>query len=155
MGPGFEIYHPNINIDGAICLGLRKAWKPVMDLKYICYGLLTILQDPNPMDPLNMEASAVLRRNEGAFHRNVMLSLMGRRVATVADGKSSHLFPTQKELNQLAAQTIAKNRSKWLNLSEPPSTESSAAASPPRPSRRYAADTESDNYRFHLQCINA
>ena len=49
-----QIYHPNINVDGAICLGLRKAWKPVMDLKYICYGLLTILQDPNPMDPLNM-----------------------------------------------------------------------------------------------------
>jgi ubiquitin-protein ligase len=31
------IYHPNIDLDGAVCLGLRKpgAWKPVMDLKYV------------------------------------------------------------------------------------------------------------------------
>jgi len=123
--PGFQIYHPNINIDGAICLGLRKAWKPVMDLKYICYGLLTILQDPNPMDPLNMEASAVLRRNEKEFHRNVMLSLVGRRVAGV---EGSNIFPAKEELNQLALKTIKENRNKWVNLSQTISAEASASA---------------------------
>ena len=57
LAPGYKIYHPNVDLDGAVCLGLRKpgAWKPVMDLKYILLGLLTILQDPNPLDPLNHE----------------------------------------------------------------------------------------------------
>ena len=79
MAPGYKIYHPNIDLDGAVCLGLRKpgAWKPVMDLKYICLGLLTILQDPNPLDPLNHEASRLLRDEPETFARNVMLSLVG------------------------------------------------------------------------------
>ena len=56
-----QIYHPNINLDGAICLGFRKAWKPVMNLKNICYSLLAILQDPNPLNPLNTGWSSCLR----------------------------------------------------------------------------------------------
>ena len=43
-----------------------------MDLKYICLGLLTILQDPNPLDPLNHEvrtfvAAAAQRVSPSAF----------------------------------------------------------------------------------------
>lgn len=123
--PGFKIYHPNINLGGAICLGFRKAWKPVMDLKYICYGLLTILQDPNPLDPLNMEASAVLRRSESEFRRNVMLSLSGRHVTGAEGGQ---VFPTQRELNKLAMDTVSKSRGKWKALSEEGGASSSSAA---------------------------
>jgi ubiquitin-protein ligase len=43
----------------------------------VLLGLLTILQDPNPLDPLNHEASRLLRDEPEQFARNVMLSLMG------------------------------------------------------------------------------
>ena len=68
LSRSLQIYHPNIDLEGHVCLGLRKpgAWRCVMDVKYIVLGLLTILVDPNPDDPLNHEASKCLREQRGA-----------------------------------------------------------------------------------------
>jgi ubiquitin-conjugating enzyme E2 M len=48
------IYHPNIDTAGHVCLNiLRDDWKPVLDINAVIYGLIFLLYEPNPNDPLN------------------------------------------------------------------------------------------------------
>jgi len=73
-----KIYHPNIGTDGSVCLDIIKtAWRPVMDVPMVIMGLLSLFDEPNPNNPLNLEASKVLRTNEAQFRRNVESSLRG------------------------------------------------------------------------------
>jgi Ubiquitin-conjugating enzyme len=49
-----QIYHPNIDIQGNVCLNiLREDWKPVLNLNAIMVGLQYLFLEPNPDDPLN------------------------------------------------------------------------------------------------------
>jgi ubiquitin-conjugating enzyme E2 M len=57
-----KIYHPNINLEGAVCLNiLREDWKPVLDINAVIYGLIYLYYEPNPDDPLNREAADLFR----------------------------------------------------------------------------------------------
>jgi ubiquitin-protein ligase len=48
------VYHPNINMDGKVCLNiLRDEWKPVLDINAVIYGVIYLFYEPNPNDPLN------------------------------------------------------------------------------------------------------
>ena len=49
-----KIWHPNIDLDGNVCLNiLRKDWKPVLSINHVIFGLETLFLSPNPTDPLN------------------------------------------------------------------------------------------------------
>ncbi|OMJ09608.1 NEDD8-conjugating enzyme ubc12 [Smittium culicis] len=49
-----KIYHPNIDLDGKVCLNiLREDWKPVLTLNSVLIGLQFLFLEPNPEDPLN------------------------------------------------------------------------------------------------------
>ena len=57
-----KIYHPNIDLQGNVCLNiLRDDWKPVLNLNNIILGILFLFIDPNPNDPLNEDAAALMR----------------------------------------------------------------------------------------------
>lgn len=59
-----KIYHPNINLQGNVCLNiLREDWKPVLDINAVIYGLIYLFYEPNPDDPLNAEAAALFRNS--------------------------------------------------------------------------------------------
>ena len=104
-----KIYHPNIDLDGNVCLNiLREDWKPVLNLNAVIVGMqvcairglrcalhlafpprsLTIsvrrgkflFLEPNASDPLNKEAADDLRNNRDAFKRNVRSSMAGGTV---------------------------------------------------------------------------
>lgn len=76
------VYHPNIDLDGNVCLNiLRQDWKPVLSLSSILYGLQLLFLEPNPDDPLNKDAANLLKRDTLAFHRNVAASVRGGYVA--------------------------------------------------------------------------
>jgi len=73
-----KIYHPNINLEGAVCLNiLREDWKPVLDINAVIYGLIYIFYEPNPDDPLNHEAAALFRTDKSQFAKVVRRILSG------------------------------------------------------------------------------
>ncbi|KJE97379.1 ubiquitin-conjugating enzyme [Capsaspora owczarzaki ATCC 30864] len=76
-----KIYHPNIDLQGNVCLNiLREDWKPVLSINSVIYGLQFLFLEPNPDDPLNKEAAANLRENRRGFEANVTRSLRGGSV---------------------------------------------------------------------------
>lgn len=79
-----KIYHPNIDLEGNVCLNiLREDWKPVLNLNSVVVGLQYLFLEPNADDPLNKEAAEDLRRNRDQFIRNVKLSMNGGQVKGV------------------------------------------------------------------------
>ena len=66
------MFHPNIDMEGNVCLNiLREDWKPVLSINSVVYGLDFLFLDPNPEDPLNKEAAALLRDNPRQFEKVV------------------------------------------------------------------------------------
>jgi len=73
-----KIYHPNIDLQGKVCLNiLREDWKPVLDINAVVYGLIYLFYEPNPDDPLNHEAAELFRKDVRQFERLVQRTLRG------------------------------------------------------------------------------
>lgn len=76
-----KIYHPNIDLEGNVCLNiLREDWKPVLNLNAVIVGLQFLFLEPNASDPLNKEAAEDLARDREGFKRNVRSSMAGGSV---------------------------------------------------------------------------
>ena len=72
------IYHPNIDLEGHICLNiLREDWKPVLGVNSVILGLIFLFIEPNPNDPLNHEAAKFMRENYNGFTTQVKKTLRG------------------------------------------------------------------------------
>ncbi|KAJ3520972.1 hypothetical protein NM208_g13498 [Fusarium decemcellulare] len=79
-----KIYHPNIDLEGKVCLNiLREDWKPVLNLNAVIVGLQFLFLEPNASDPLNKEAAEDLRSNREGFKRNVRTAMGGGVVKSV------------------------------------------------------------------------
>ncbi|KAL6215908.1 hypothetical protein ACLB2K_015334 [Fragaria x ananassa] len=73
-----KVYHPNIDLEGNICLNiLREDWKPVLNISTVIYGLYYLFTQPNYEDPLNHEAAEVLRDHPETFESNVKRAIAG------------------------------------------------------------------------------
>lgn len=76
-----KIYHPNIDLEGNVCLNiLREDWKPVLNLNAVIVGLQFLFLEPNASDPLNKEAAADLAGDRERFRRNVRGAMAGGMV---------------------------------------------------------------------------
>ncbi|KAJ3005578.1 hypothetical protein HKX48_000607, partial [Thoreauomyces humboldtii] len=66
-----KIYHPNVDDDGAICIGLLKTevWKPSTKLPDVLVALLDLLQNPVPEDALRPAIAQVYTTDQAKFQK--------------------------------------------------------------------------------------
>jgi len=84
------IFHPNIAASGPICLDLLKrgsgAWSPLITVPDLLRSIQSLLNDPNPDDPLNVEAADLLSKNLERFRARAsdQTKRFAKRVTSVA-----------------------------------------------------------------------
>jgi ubiquitin-conjugating enzyme E2 G1 len=79
-----QIYHPNIYIDGKVCMSIlhdtreenfydrpEEKWLPVHTIQSLVLSMLLIIQEPNLESPANLEAAKLMRDDKIQYYRKL------------------------------------------------------------------------------------
>ena len=68
-----KILHPNISLDGEICLDILKYnWSPALSLVKVILSIISLLSDPNTKSPLNNDAAKLYDNDIEEYKKSVI-----------------------------------------------------------------------------------
>ncbi|BEJ11491.1 hypothetical protein CspHIS471_0109130 [Cutaneotrichosporon sp. HIS471] len=71
-----RMFHPNIYNNGELCLDiLQNRWSPTYDVAAILTSVQSLLNDPNPSSPANVEAATLFKDNKQEYERRVKITV--------------------------------------------------------------------------------
>lgn len=71
-----RMFHPNIYNNGELCLDiLQNRWSPTYDVAAILTSVQSLLNDPNPSSPANVEAATLFKDNKQEYERRVKVTV--------------------------------------------------------------------------------
>jgi ubiquitin-conjugating enzyme E2 G1 len=79
-----KLFHPNVYDNGKLCMSIlhegkdptgyekeEERWRPLNNIRTIFISIISLLYDPNPDSPANIDAGVMWRNNKDAYIQKV------------------------------------------------------------------------------------
>ena len=78
------IWHPNVYPDGRVCISIlhppgtdvfnaeetaEERWRPILSVEAVLLSVISMLADPNPSSPANIDAAVMFRKDPAAYKK--------------------------------------------------------------------------------------